>query len=116
MAVKFTPPQVSPRFRFDWQFAIDVCSNSLLQEAALLISITRIILEFSSAVFPSLNGFESLPIPLWLLWGASVAFVIAYALLHLFGPKFVLEYRDFGQYARCAPSTFPSVDCLGILP
>lgn len=95
----FTPKPVSPRFRFDWQFAIDVCSNSLLQEAALLISVTPLILEFSRAVFPSLHGFESLPIPLWLLWGASVAFVIAYVVLHLFGPKFVLEYRDFGQYA-----------------
>jgi hypothetical protein len=74
-------------------------SASLLKEAALFISLTPIIISISKILFPSLTTAKSIPIPLWLFWGASVAFVFAWALLYIAGPKFVREYRDFGQYA-----------------
>src|SRR5712692_5010163 len=95
----FIPPGVSRWYRYDWQYAVDVSSASLLQEAALLISLTPIIISISKAIFPSLGVVDSIPVPLWLLWGASVAFVFAWALLYLTCPKFIREYRDFGQYA-----------------
>ncbi len=95
----FVPPAVSRWYRYDWQYAVDVSSVSLLQEAALLISLTPIIISISSTVFPSLRGMDSIPVPLWLLWGASVAFVLAWGLLYLTCPKFIREYRDFGHYA-----------------
>src|SRR6266851_6800683 len=95
----FVPPTVSRWYRYDWQYAVDVSSVSLLQEAALLISLTPIIISISRAIFPSLGLADTIPVPLWLLWAASVAFVFAWGLLYLACPKFIREYRDFGQYA-----------------
>jgi hypothetical protein len=95
---EFVPPVVSRWYRYDWQYAVDISHVSVLQKAALLISITPILISVSSTIFPGLNKLDSIPIPLWLLWGASVAFVMAWALYFYACPKFVREYRDFGQY------------------
>ncbi len=96
---KFVPPAVSRWYRWDWQFALDVSRLPVLSEAALFISITPIVISVSQTIFPSLRISESIPVPLWLFWGASVAFVFAWVLLYFACPKFIQEYRDFGQYA-----------------
>ena len=95
----FTPPVVSRWYRYDWQYAVDICSFSLLKEAALLISLTPVIISISASIFPSLRAVDTIPIPLWLFWGASVAFVLAWAVVYFRCPKFIREYRDFGQYS-----------------
>jgi|HubBroStandDraft_4_1064222.scaffolds.fasta_scaffold313425_1 hypothetical protein len=95
----FKPPAVSRWYRFDWQYAVDVASVSLFQQGASLIAVILTILSSSSGIFPSLPSANGAPIPLWFLWVASVAFLLAWVLLYLRCPKFVREYRDFGQYA-----------------
>jgi hypothetical protein len=95
----FKPPTVSRWYRFDWQYAVDVASVSLFQQAASLIAVILTILSSSSGIFLSLPSAKSTAAPLWFLWGASVAFLLASVLLYLRCPKFVREYRDFGQYA-----------------
>lgn len=97
--MSWIPPVVSRWYRFDWQYATDISRIPVLSEAALIISITPIVLSLSRSFFPRLAGLDTIPIPLWLFWGASVAFVFAVALLYLACPRFIREYRDFGQYA-----------------
>ena len=95
----YVPPAVSRWYRWDWQYAADVNKIPFVQEAALFISITPILVFLASAAFPKMNAMGTSAFPLWMLWGAAMAFICA-RLLYYFGcPKFIREYRDFGQYA-----------------
>src|SRR5258706_252517 len=92
---KFTPPAVSRRYRNDWQFAVDISRMPLLRVASLVIALMPIILS-AHKLIDLLGG--KIPLSLWLLWPASVCFVLAWALVIIACPKFIREYRDFGQY------------------
>ena len=85
-------------YRNDWQYAVDVSRIPLLRPAAFIISLTPTVISVSETLLPSLLG--TIPVTLWLLWGASVAFVLAWAVLYLACLKFIREYRDFGQYVH----------------
>lgn len=39
-----------------------------------------------------------IPISFWILWLASVSFIVAWTILNTSCPKFVREYRDYGRY------------------
>jgi hypothetical protein len=86
-------------YRWDWQFAGDVGKIPFVQEAALLISITPILVFLSSAAFPQVSATVNTAFPLWMLWIAAMAFIFGRFLYYFFCPKFIQEYRDFGQYA-----------------
>lgn len=92
-------PTVSRWYRFDWQYAADLNKLPFVQEAAFLISITPVLLWVSGASFPNLNIAGIVSLPMRLLWAAAILFVGARILYYLACPKFIREYRDFGQYA-----------------
>lgn len=92
-------PRVSRWYRYDWQYAADLNKVPLVQEAALLISLTPILVFLSSATFPKVDAPGNSSLPLWMLWAAATAFVFARLLYYFACPKFIWEYRDFGQYA-----------------
>jgi hypothetical protein len=93
--MKFVPPIVSRWYRFDWQYAIDVSRIPVLSTASLIIAVMPLLLSLK-AIIAALGG--SIPLSFWLLWPASVSFVSAWALVYLRCPKFIREYRDFGEY------------------
>jgi hypothetical protein len=95
----YSPPGVSRWYRWDWQYASDLSKIPFVQEAALLISITPALAFLASAALPKMNGLGSSSFPVWMLWSAAMAFVFARLLYYVACPKFVQEYRDFGQYA-----------------
>lgn len=90
--MSFIPKAVSRLYRKDWQFALDIARLPVLPQAALIISVMPILVQYVPSVI--------LPKSIWLTWTAAFLFVIAYGLLRVRCPKFILEYRDFGQYAE----------------
>ena len=92
----FAPPGVSRWYRYDWQYAVDVSRIPMLRPAALIISLMPLIISISDTLFPSIAG--TIPLSLWLMWVASVSFVLAWGLLYIACPQFIREYRDFGQF------------------
>src|ERR1051325_2887926 len=98
MSASWIAPVVSRWYRFDWQYAVDISRIPVLSEAALIISVTPVVLSIAHTPFATMIGLTT-PVPLWLFWGASVAFVFAFGLVYAACPKFIREYRDFGQYA-----------------
>lgn len=92
----YVPPAVSRWYRRDWQYAVDVSRWPMLRSAALVISLMPLILSISGTLFGPIAG--TIPLSLWLLWGASTCFVVAWGLLYVACPKFIHEYRDFGQF------------------
>lgn len=93
--MRFVPPVVSRWYRFDWQYAVDVSKIPVLQMASLIIAVMPFLLS-SKAFLAAIGG--SIPLALWLLWPASIAFVFAWAMVNLACPKFIREYRDYGQF------------------
>lgn len=93
--LKFRPPAVSRWYRFDWQYAVDVSRIHVLPIASIIIALMPLLLS-AKTILAAFGG--SIPLTLWLLWPASVCFVMACALVYSVCPKFIREYRDFGQY------------------
>jgi hypothetical protein len=93
--MKFAPPIVSRWYRFDWQYAVDVSRIPVLQMASLIIAAMPLLLS-AKAFLAAIGG--SIPLALWLLWPASIAFVLAWTLVNTACPKFIREYRDYGQF------------------
>jgi hypothetical protein len=91
-------PGVSRWYRFDWQYAADLNKLPFVQEAAFLISITPILVWVSGVAFPTPQATGGFALSMWLLWMAAISFVSARLLYYLACPKFIREYRDFGQY------------------
>ena len=95
--MSFIPPKVSKWYRYDWQFALDVSRAPFLRRAALVISVMPLII----AAFQHLPEFlrPAVPLSLWLTWIASVLVIVASVVTNAC-PKFVREYRDFGEYKK----------------
>lgn len=93
----FVPPVVSRWYRFDWQYAVKASRAPSLRRATTVISLMPLIISISRSLFPSLTG--EIPPSLWVVWAASVAYVLSLALVYLACPQFIREYLDFGQYA-----------------
>jgi hypothetical protein len=93
--LNFKPPPVSRWYRFDWQYAVDVSHIPVLQFASVVLAVTPIILSQWG-----LLGFlgRSAQLTLAFLWPAAFCFVLAWSLVWLACPKFIREYRDFGQF------------------
>ncbi|MFN7137763.1 MAG: hypothetical protein ACK4UN_00325 [Limisphaerales bacterium] len=95
--MKFIPPAVSRWYRYDWQYAVDVSRIRVLPTASLIIALMPMALSFKS-VLDLFGG--TIPLSLWLLWPASITFVSAWTLVFAVCPKFVREYRDFGEFKK----------------
>ena len=88
---RFRPRAVSKYFRQDWQFALRIAQFPFLRQASLIIAIV----PFLQTILPRLHlHYDNL----WVLWLASVAFLIGYGLLQWRIPAFIKHHRDFGQY------------------
>mgnify|MGYP000846217707 CR=1 FL=1 len=86
---EYSPPKVSRWYRFDWQYAADISKVTSLQTASFIIVVVPLALQFRL----------DLPANLWLMWLSAVFFVLSLVIMNLWGPKFVREYRDYGQYS-----------------
>ena len=90
MASQYIPPKVNRTYRYDWQYAIDISKNSSLQFASFILFLMPLTLQ------------HNIPIPtnLWLLWFSAVSYVVSLLIITFIAPKFVKEYRDFGDYLK----------------
>lgn len=89
----FVPQPVSRLYRNHWQYALDIARLPFLRPAALVISVMPILVETDLIDI-------DIPTGLWLIWGSAISFVLAWALLYFSCPKFIFEYRDYGQYLK----------------
>jgi hypothetical protein len=90
---RYTPPGVSRHFFYDWQFATDIYNATALRFVSLLLLFLPLIIDTEKVVLLSIpKGLEV----------SAVTFFAALVIIYLFCPRFIREYRDFGQYgARC---------------
>jgi hypothetical protein len=95
---------VSRHYRFDWQYAVDISRLPYLRTASIIIALTPIAIQLVHALTTEWKVALELPPSVWLLWGASVAFIASWVVLAMRCPQFIKEYRDFGEYLRRAHS------------
>lgn len=93
----YMPPKVSRWYRYDWQYGVDIVRRPFLRAASLIISLMPIFVLITS---DQAKGFLAVPDSIWLAWGAAVSYVVAWGLLHCACPKFIREYRDYGEYRK----------------
>jgi len=88
-------PAVSKWYPYDWQFAKDIGQIPLIKEATLIIAIAPFLaFLLGSTQIPHLGDF-----PTRLFWLASVVFISARVIFYCGCPRFIRDYRDFGDYA-----------------
>ncbi|SIO07309.1 hypothetical protein [Algoriphagus halophilus] len=92
---------VNKDYRKDWQFAMDVMKNPIVKPATSVIFIVPILLSILNKEI--LDGIQlpfQLPLTLWLSWISAILYLIALIIYRVYCPKFVQEYRDFGQFSK----------------
>lgn len=90
----YTPPTVSRFYRYDWQYAMDIYKHVSFRIASFVIFLVPFLFEIKSLIQ------FSLPLNLWLFWFSSVFFIISMVILNFACPRFVREYRDYGEYIK----------------
>lgn len=85
----FTPPTVNRYYNFDWQYAVDIYKATFLRFISVIFLILPLIINSEQV--------NVISIPLGFLI-ASGTFILAMLIIYLFCPRFIREYRDFGQY------------------
>jgi hypothetical protein len=88
---QFKPRPVSRYFRFDWNYALNVARLPVLPTASIIISLMPIL----AGVMQWLSVYIA---NVWLLWTASVFFLVGYFILKLRAPPFIQEYQFYSQY------------------
>ncbi len=91
------PQMVSRFYTLDWQFATRVGHLSLLRSAALVISAMPIVIELSRGAF---GVSWPIPLSLRLTWISSVVYLGCWLVLYLRCPKFIKQYRDYGEFVQ----------------
>jgi hypothetical protein len=94
---QFRPEPVSPYFWLDWNYALKVARLPALRPASIIISLMPVlagIMDLLSVVIPNL----------WVLWTASIFFLVGYAILKVRAPRFIQEYQFYSQYESCGHS------------
>ena len=92
---------VNTEYRKDWQFAMDVMIKPIVKPATSVIFIVPILLGILNIEI--FNGVEfpfQLPLTLWLSWASAILYLIALTIYRVYCPKFIQEYRDFGQFSK----------------
>ena len=88
---------VSKYFRRDWQFIVDYVRMPIAKEAATILVATPAVLELD--VIKTILG-GSVSKTIGLTWLAAFTYVIFVLVGYFVCPKFVREYRDFGEYSK----------------
>jgi hypothetical protein len=81
---------VSPLFRFDWNYAHRVAQTPVLGPASLLISLMPIL--------KNIRLLSDYLANIWVLWTASVLFLLGILILKIRIPLFVKEYQYYAQF------------------
>jgi hypothetical protein len=89
----FVPKPVSRYFRLDWQYALRVARMPILRPASLTIAVMPILRQLSPFLATSLQN-------VWLVWCASVSFLLGLALLKARAPAFIQEYLSYEQFRQ----------------
>lgn len=90
--IHYIPPAVSRHYRFDWQYAVDIYRQTSLRLVSLILFVVPLLLDIRDEI-PFV-----IPLNVWFLWYSSVSFIISLLIITFFCPRFIREYRDFGQY------------------
>jgi len=88
---------VSKYFRRDWQFIVDYIRTPIAKEAATIVIATPAVLELE-VIKTILGGTVSKSIGL--TWMAAFTYIVFVLFGYFTCPKFVREYRDFGEYSK----------------
>jgi hypothetical protein len=88
---------VSKYFRHDWQFIVDYLRTPLLKEAATAIAAAPAILDLNFIQNQTTAGISK---AIGFTFVAAIAYIAFYLVGYLSCPKFVREYRDYGDYAK----------------
>ncbi|SEE28944.1 hypothetical protein SAMN04487765_2021 [Tenacibaculum sp. MAR_2010_89] len=92
---------VNKEYRKDWQFAMDVMKNPIVKPATSVIFIVPILLSIlNMEILGDLQLPFQLPFTLWLSWISAILYLIALTIYRIYCPKFIQEYRDFGQFFK----------------
>jgi hypothetical protein len=88
---------VTRRYRFDWQYAVDKARLPLISQASATIAAMPVLVN--AGFFGNVFRTPTSP-SLWLAWASAMLFLAAYAVVSVRCPRFIQEYRDFGEYTK----------------
>jgi hypothetical protein len=91
--VLIIPRQVSPWFRFDWQYVLATGRLPALKPVAVVLAVAPVVGNLTQVVAIGTTGF-------WLIWAASVTSLIAFGVTRLRCPAFVREYETYEDYSK----------------
>lgn len=96
--MRYIPPTVSERFRYDWQFAVDMSKLPLLRPASIVIGFMPLITRASQPIF----GVHVAHIPqsAWVMWWSSVFFIGSWLIIRIRCPHLIQQYRHYGEYSK----------------
>src|SRR5438477_8899235 len=92
---------VSKYFRHDWQFIVDYLRTPVLKEASTAIAAAPAVLDLD---FISQHVGAGVSKAISFTFVAAVSYIVFYLFGFISCPKFIREYRDFGEYAKRAHS------------
>ena len=94
---QFKPRPVSRYFRLDWNYALKVARFPALRPASFMISLMPILVGV-------MHWLSTYIANVWLLWTASIFFLVGYFILKVRAPPFIQEYQFYSQYESCGHS------------
>jgi hypothetical protein len=88
---------VSKYFRRDWQFIVDYLRTPVLKEASTAIAAAPALLDFN---FLNQHVGAGVSKAISFTYTAAVIYILFYLCGYFSCPKFIREYRDFGEYDK----------------
>lgn len=86
---------VSDQFTRDWQYLVDLLRIPFVKQASAIIAAMPALA--STTLMERLFG-DDVPTSAWFTWAASVLYLLFFVTAFVFCPRFIREYRDFGEY------------------
>lgn len=88
---------VSDWFAFDWQYIVDLLRIPFVKEAsAVIVAMPTLV---NVGLLERLVGSE-VPRSVWATWIAALLYIAFFLAGYLSCPRFIREYRDFGEYQK----------------
>jgi hypothetical protein len=91
------PKPVSSWYRFDWQYVLSTGRLPAFKPVAVVLTAMPILTEFASVVPIKTEHF-------WLIWGASVASLAAFAATSIRCPQLIREYEKYDDFSKVGHS------------
>jgi hypothetical protein len=99
------PVPVSAWFRFDWHYVLAAGRLPAVKPVVFVLALMPILKDLPTVIPKEVATFAPLNLAtFWLLWGASVSSLIAFAITRVRCPSFVREYEKFDDYDKVGHS------------